>query len=135
MGDVFVQYQLLRPERANNRRVDGWRLCYTLQDTDGVAVLNNCQDVIDSIPQLQRDEKDIEDAQKEGNELYLDVCEWFHYGLMSYASEQAIPREEELQRRIKKIEDPTQKYMEYLRLSSRPRIADIGFTIPRGRRR
>ena len=35
MGDVFVQYDLPRPERANNRRVDGWRLCYTLLDTDG----------------------------------------------------------------------------------------------------
>ena len=38
MGDVFVQYDLPRPERANNRRVDGWRLCYTLFDTDGIAV-------------------------------------------------------------------------------------------------
>src|SRR6516225_1101978 len=37
MGDIFVQYDLPRPERANNRRVDGWRLCYTLLDTDGLA--------------------------------------------------------------------------------------------------
>jgi len=49
-GDIFVQYDLLRPERANNRRVDGWRLCYTLLDADGLAVLDNCPDVIDSIP-------------------------------------------------------------------------------------
>jgi hypothetical protein len=38
MGDIFVQYDLPRPERANNRRVDGWRLCYTLLDTDGVLL-------------------------------------------------------------------------------------------------
>ena len=50
MGDIFVQYDLPRPERANNRRVDGWRLCYTLLDADGLAVLDNCPDVIDSIP-------------------------------------------------------------------------------------
>ena len=33
MGDIFVQYDLPRPKRANNRRFDGWRLCYTLLDT------------------------------------------------------------------------------------------------------
>src|SRR6516225_1833802 len=91
MGDIFVQYDLPRPERANNRRVDGWRLCYTLLDTDGLAVLDNCVDVIDSIPKLMRDEKNVEDAQKEGNELFLDVCESFRYGVMSYGSEQATP--------------------------------------------
>ena len=38
-------------------RIDCWRLCYTLLDTDGLAVLENCTDVIDSIPKLMRDEK------------------------------------------------------------------------------
>jgi phage terminase large subunit len=133
MGDVFVQYDMPRPERANNRRVDGWRLCYTLLDTDGVAVLANCHDVIESMPQLMRDDKNIEDAQKEGNELFLDVCESFRYGVMSYASAQKVPREVELQERIKAIEDPTQKYMEYLRLSAKPRDSDISFTVSRRR--
>jgi len=49
-------------------------------------------DVIDSIPKLLRDEKNIEDAHKEGNELFLDVCESFRYGVMSYLSEQVNPR-------------------------------------------
>jgi hypothetical protein len=132
MGDIFVQYDLPRPERANNRRVDGWRLCYTLLDTDGLAVLDNCPDVIDSIPKLMRDEKNIEDAQKEGHELFLDVCESFRYGVMSYASEQSTPREVEIQRELQKITSNTQKYIRYLELSSRPR-SDIVFTIPRRR--
>jgi hypothetical protein len=55
----------------------------TLRDTEGLAVLANCPDVIEAIPQPQRDEKNIEDAQKEGNELYLDVCESWRYGVMS----------------------------------------------------
>jgi len=58
-----------------------------------------------------RDEKNIESAQKEGNELFLDVCESFRYGVMSYASEQGIPREVEIQREIQKIGDNTQKYI------------------------
>ena len=108
-------------------------LCYTLLDTDGVAVLDNCVDVIDSIPKLMRDEKNVEDAQKEGNELFLDVCESFRYGVMSYGSEQATPREVLIQREIMSIPNNTQKYIRYLELSSRPRLADIAFTIPRRR--
>jgi hypothetical protein len=134
MGDIFVQYDLPRPERANNRRVDGWRLCYTLLDTDSVAVLDNCPDVIDSIPKLMRDEKNIEDAHKEGNELFLDVCESFRYGVMSYANEQGIPREVEMQRIIQAIPDNTQRYQRYLELSAK-RASEITFTIPRGWRR
>ena len=132
MGDIFVQYDLPRPERANNRRVDGWRLCYTLFDTDGIAVLDNCPDVIDSIPKLMRDEKNIEDAQKEGNELFLDVCESFRYGVMSYGSEQAVPREVEMQRIIQAIPDNTQKYQRYLELTAK-QANSIVFTIPRRR--
>jgi hypothetical protein len=73
-------------------------------------VLDNCPDVIDSISKLMRDEKNIEDEQKEGNELFLDVCESFRYGVMSYANEQGIPREVEIQRIIQAIPDNTQKY-------------------------
>jgi|SRR5215471_7579030 len=82
----------------------------TMFDTDNVAVLDNCPDVIDSIPKLMRDEKNIEDAQKEGHELFLDVCESFRYGVMSYANEQAVPREVEIQREIMSIQDNTLKY-------------------------
>jgi len=32
---------------------------------------------------------DLLHAQKEDNELFLDVCESFRYGVMSYGSEQA----------------------------------------------
>jgi hypothetical protein len=133
MGDIFVQHDLPRPERANNRRVDGWRLCYTLLDTDGVAVLDSCPDVIDSIPKLMRDEKNIEDAQKEGNELFLDVCESFRYGVMSYGSEQGTPKEVLIQREIQAIPSNTEKYIRWLQLTSRPPTADIVFTIPRRR--
>ena len=71
-----------------------------------------------------RDEKNVEDAQKEGNALFL---------VMSYGSEQAIPREVLIQREIQKITGNTQKYIRYLELTSRPRSADIAFTIPRRR--
>ena len=130
MGDVFVKYDMPRPQRANNRRVDGWRLCYTMLDMEGVAVLASCRDVVDSIPKLMRSEKDAEDAEKEGNDLFLDVCESFRYGLMSYATTAPIPRDVANQERIKAIKDPTAKYMEYLRIMSKPAVSDIVIPIP-----
>ena len=80
-------------------------------------MLDNCRDVIDSIPKLQRDEKNIEDAQREGSELFLDVCESFRYGVVSYASEQGTPREVLIQREIMSIKNNTQKYIRYLQLT------------------
>lgn len=130
MGDVLLQWGLPRPERANNARIDGWRLIYTLLDTDNVVALNNCRDVIESIPKLMRSEKDPEDAEKEGNELFLDVCESFRYGVMSYASPREKPREEQMQDKIKAIKDPTQKLLEYMRLTSKPAITDAAIAIP-----
>lgn len=130
MGDVLREYMLPRPERANDSRVDGWRLISTLLDTDGVVVLDQCRDVIESIPKLQRDEKKIEDARKEGNELFLDVCESFRYGLMSYADENAIPREMAIQQAIQEIKSPTAKFIKYLELTSRPPGADLVAPVP-----
>ena len=80
-----------------------------------------------------RDEKNIEDAQKEGNELFLDVYESFRYGVMSYGSEQTIPREVQIQREIMSIKDNTRKYQRCLELTAK-RTNSIAFTIPRGRR-
>ena len=130
LGDVFANHDLPRPERANNRRVDGWRLTYTLLDTEGVAVLNTCRDVIESIPKLMRSEKDHEDAEKEGNDLFLDVCESFRYGLMSYAATAPIPRDVAIQEEIKAIKDNTQKYMAYLRMTSRQAADDVAIPMP-----
>ena len=65
-------------------------------------------------------------------ELFLDVCESFRYGVMSYASEQAIPREVQIQREIMSIKDNTLKYQRYLELTAK-RASDIAFTIPRRR--
>ena len=67
------------------------------------------------------------------NELFLDVCESFRYGVMSYGSEQVIPREVEMQRIIQAIPDNTQKYQRYLELTSRNPANDLVFTIPRRR--
>jgi hypothetical protein len=71
-----------------------------MRAAEGVAVLDNCQDVIDSIPKLMRDEKNIEDAHKEGHEPYLDACE-------SFRDEQSAPCEVLMQREIQKIPDNT----------------------------
>ena len=118
MGDTLRQYEIPRPSRANNDRVDGWRLIYTMLDTESLIVLDNCRDTIESIPKLMRDEKNPEDAEKEGNDLFLDVCEALRYGCMSHASKEPIPDDVKIEARLSRIKDPTARYMEYLRLTS-----------------
>ena len=49
---------------------------------------------------------------------------------MSYASKAEVPREVEMDRRIKSIKDPTAKYMEYLRLQNQNRGSDIELNVP-----
>jgi hypothetical protein len=99
---------------------------------EGVTVLDNCQDVIDSIPNLRRDETNLEDAAKKGNKLLPDVCESSRYGVMSYGSEQATLREVLMQREIQKITSNTQKYQRYLELTAK-QANSITFTISRRR--
>lgn len=131
MGDVLAEHHLPRPVKANDARVDGWRLCYTLFDLDELAVMSGCGDTIESIPKLMRDEKDPEDAAKEGSDLYLDVCEAFRYGVMSYASAQPVPQEVLIDERLKAIKDPTAKYMEYLRLTAKQSGSTAALPIPK----
>jgi hypothetical protein len=66
-------------------------------------------------------------------EIPIVENESFRYGVMSYANEQGIPREVEIQREIMAIKDNTQKYQRYLELTAK-RTNSIAFTIPRGRR-
>jgi hypothetical protein len=49
---------------------------------------------------------------------------------MSYASRQATPCQALMQREIQKIARNTQKYIRYLELGFRPRLAHTAFTIP-----
>ena len=51
-------------------------------------------------------------------------------GLMSYATTAPIPKDVANQERIKAIKDPTAKYMEYLRITSKPQIDDVVIPIP-----
>ena len=55
-----------RTERQPVRSAAAQNRIGALFDTGGLAVLDNCQDVIDSIQKLMRDQENIEDAQKEG---------------------------------------------------------------------
>jgi Terminase large subunit, T4likevirus-type, N-terminal len=130
MGDVLVGGGLPRPERANNDRVGGWRLVYTLLDTEGFLVSENCRDLIESFPQLMRDEKDLEDAAAAGNELYLDVMESCRYGLMSYFNPRKKPQHIVDDEVIHAIPDNTWKMMEHLRQQARPSVNELAINMP-----
>jgi hypothetical protein len=129
MGDVLAGSGLPRPERANNDRVGGWRLIYTLLDTEGLVVSANCRDVIESFPLLMRDDKDLEDAAKT-DDLADDVLESFRYATMSYFNPRPIPRAIQDDLRVKAIPDMTAKYLEIMRLEARKPGSELFINMP-----
>lgn len=75
IGDLLAAAGLPRPVSSNRvERVAGWMKMYQLFDTDELFVLDDCETIIESIPQLVRHETKLEDVKKpKGLSLTDDV--------------------------------------------------------------
>src|SRR5229473_3116797 len=80
LGDVLVANGLPRPTPADDDRIGGWQLMYALMESNAWVITENCERLIDCIPQLVRDERRHEDIRKvEGD----DSADAARYGLVS----------------------------------------------------
>ncbi len=80
LGDVLVANGLPRPSPADDDRIGGWQLMYALMESNAWVITENCERLIDCIPQLVRDERRHEDIRKvEGD----DSADAARYGLVS----------------------------------------------------
>jgi PBSX family phage terminase large subunit len=130
-GSALADGGLPYPSRANNDRIGGWRLIYTQFDTEFLIIQDSCTEVLDSIPRLMRDQKNIEDAVKTGDEPFLDICEALRYGLMSYFDSRSKPKALELQELLSSKTTPQAKHMAHLRFQeqqgqNRNKLSRIG---------
>jgi terminase large subunit-like protein len=76
----FELEHLPRPDPADDERVGGWMLMYELLRTDKWLITKNCENLIESLPTLTRNEANIEDILKcEGD----DVADSARYGIKS----------------------------------------------------
>ena len=80
LGDVLVANGLPRPAPADDDRIGGWQLMYQLLESDAWVITENCAKLIESIPQLVRDNIRQEDIRKVDGD---DSADSARYGLVS----------------------------------------------------
>jgi hypothetical protein len=73
---------LPRPDPADNDRVGGWMLMYEMLREDAWLITQNCDQLIETLPTLTRDEDNIEDVLKCAGD---DVADAARYGIKSRA--------------------------------------------------
>jgi len=101
LGDVFARRGLPRPAAADNDRIGGWMLMYQLLETQQWIIADNCRRLLDVLPTLVRDDRNVEDIAKcEGD----DPADAARYGLKSRLRPRTAPLETRLVERMADIQ-------------------------------
>jgi len=101
LGEIFAAAKLPRPAPADNDRIGGWMLMYQLLESQQWVISDNCGELIRTLPELIRDERNVEDVAKtEGD----DAAESARYGLKSRLGVRTPPVETRLVERMGEID-------------------------------
>lgn len=127
IGDVMRANKMPYPLKADNSRKDGWSLMYNMllctkrhgdKGEDAWLMTAECAQLINAIPLLMRDPKDLDDVLKTDKsvaKLEQDMGDTGRYGLKSVIKPRPVSDEAQLQRKLKDVDDPTQRYIVTLR--------------------
>jgi hypothetical protein len=133
LGQGLALEHLPLPDPADDERVGGWMLMYELLRTDKWLITTNCEGLIESLPNLTRDESNIEDILKcEGD----DVADSARYGIKSRLDPRRtslVGAEANIAARAERIaaEDPTSRAIWMRKLESDARRKPGGLAAPR----
>ena len=104
LGTVFASAtpeKLPRPAPADYDRIGGWMLMYQLLETNQWVIADNCPQLIEVLPALVRDERNVEDVAKvEGD----DPADAARYGLKSRLRPRMAPLETRLLEHMAEIQ-------------------------------
>jgi hypothetical protein len=118
---------LPRPNPADDERVGGWMLMYELLQQDAWLITSNCVQLIDSLPTLTRDERDLEDVLKcEGD----DVADAARYGIKSRLEPGRAPFAARIAEKITAV-DPTSRAIWLKKLEGEARRKPNSTAAPR----
>ena len=94
--------------KADNDRKGGWMLMYQLLDRNLWKISKACPGLIESLPKLMRDEKDVEDIVKNAN-IEDDCADGARYGIKSRLQAEKEPQEDQIKRKLAEhnITEPT----------------------------
>jgi len=113
LGLALKSHGLPYPVDADNARVSGWRLVYSMLGPAGaepqLLVSNRCARLIECLPMMSRDVDNPEDCQKfdsnEQGEGGDDAADSLRYGLKSYFGDAAPPMDVQYQEKVQAIEE------------------------------
>ena len=123
LGNVFAAASggtIPRPTPADNDRVGGWMLMYQLLESGHWVISDSCRELVECLPRLTRDERNLEDvAKSEGD----DAADAARYGLKSRLRQRLPPLETRLVERMQQVrtEDPTMRAMQARRIEGEER--------------
>jgi len=119
MSGIFISRNFPRPQRAYNKREDGWRLMHELLsarkkldggwqasngpevDTVGGWLIDeSCQSLINALPWAMSDPHKDGDIRKEGDSPNLDILDGARYGIASRIQPEEKPFSKRLQETI-----------------------------------
>lgn len=118
IGEVMRRYGHPSPEPADNDRVGGWRLMYNLLEEDRWVISSNCRELVNAIPMLFRDEKNLEDVKKSSTKAD-DVADDARYGLKSMMESRPMPRSMQIEEAVRNIESPIGKMVTFIQMTNR----------------
>ncbi len=108
MNSVFREAKFPTCRPANNDRIGGAMLMYQMLRDGRWMIGDHCKGIIECIPMMIRDDKNVEDVMKiDGDDPY-DSC---RYGLKSRYAPKVEPFDTRLRRMVKPIEDPNEAMM------------------------
>jgi hypothetical protein len=114
LGQVFKANDLPYPVKADNARVDGWSLMYNMlletkrharSGQDCWLISNLCQELINAVPLLMRNPKNLDDVLKtdeKSAKIEQDAADTGRYGLKSMLSPGRKPIAVQIQEAVAK---------------------------------
>jgi hypothetical protein len=116
MSGYLTGLGLPAARQGTRDRVGRATLLYDALKTCGLVVLDTCPQVIDAIPQLIRNEKNIEDVLKQETKAD-DVYDGFSLGLFGQLAGKDLESKEQvaLRERLKAIDDPFIRHLQQLK--------------------
>ena len=109
LGAVFAAAPnggIPRPAQADNDRIGGWMLMYQLLESGQWIISDTCRELIQVLPEMTRDERNVEDIAKVDGD---DAADAARYGLKSRLGTRTPPLETRLLERMQQVksDNPT----------------------------
>lgn len=108
MNDVFREKKFPLAGPADNDRVGGWMLMYQMLREGYWLIADNCTQLIETLPMLVRDEKNVEDVLKMDGD---DAPDSARYGLKTRLAPRRPPIDQRIAAKVTS-QDPTTRALQ-----------------------